>query len=105
MPKNFVGEPFCAVFHKIFGSEKSMHRIGVEYQDFPSESFCLTVPRNFVGKPLSVSLLSVAEEVWIGEGVGSIKIFCRKFFVSQCRGISYGNPIVCHYLRMPKRFG
>ena len=22
LPKNFVGEPFCAVFHKIFGSEK-----------------------------------------------------------------------------------
>ena len=22
MPKNFVGEPFCAVFHKISGSEK-----------------------------------------------------------------------------------
>ena len=22
VPKNFIGEPFCAVFHKIFGSEK-----------------------------------------------------------------------------------
>ena len=22
LPKKFVGEPFCAVFHKIFGSEK-----------------------------------------------------------------------------------
>ena len=22
VPKRFVGEPFCAVFHKIFGSEK-----------------------------------------------------------------------------------
>ena len=22
LPKRFVGEPFCAVFHEIFGSEK-----------------------------------------------------------------------------------
>ena len=22
VPKNFIGEPFCAVFHKIVGSEK-----------------------------------------------------------------------------------
>ena len=83
MPKNFVGEPFCAVFHKIFGSEKFMHRIGVEYQDFPSKTFCLTVPRNFVGKPFSVSLRSGAEEVWIRKGVGSIKIFCRHISVSS----------------------
>ena len=41
---------------------------GVEYQDFPSKTFCLTVPRNFVMKPFSVSLLSGAEEVWIREG-------------------------------------
>ena len=88
MPKNFVGEPFCAVFHKIFGSEKFMHRIGVEYQDFPSKTFCLTVPKNFVGKPFSVSLLSGAEEVWIREGVGSIKIFYRKFSFSHSRKFS-----------------
>ena len=60
----------------------------MEYQDFPSKTFCLTVPRNFVGKPFSVSLFSGAEEVWIREVVGSIKIFCRQFSVSQCRKIS-----------------
>ena len=83
MTRNFVGEPFCAVFHKIFESEKFMHRIGVEYQDFTSKTFCLTVPRNFVGKPFSVSLLSGAEEVWMREGVESIKIFCRNFSFSH----------------------
>ena len=40
----------------------------MEYQDFPSKTFCLTVPRNFVGKSFSVSLPSGAEEVWIREG-------------------------------------
>ena len=51
----------------------------MEYQDFPSKTFCLTVPRSFVGKPFSVSLLSVAEKVWIREGVGSIRIFFQNF--------------------------
>ena len=57
-----------------------MHRSGLEYQDVPSKTFCLTVPRNLVGKPFSVSLPSGAEEVWIREGGGSIKIFRRKIF-------------------------
>ena len=40
----------------------------MEYQDFPSKTFCLTVPRNFARKPFSVSLLSGVEKVWIKEG-------------------------------------
>ena len=48
MPRNFLGEPFCAVFQKISGSEKNYGE----------------------------------------EGGGSIKIFLRKIFVSQCREIS-----------------
>ena len=88
------------------------------------------MPKNFVGEPFSVSLLSGTEKVWIrgggGGGVsrfsvenflshsaekfrrgilyccnnsgyrksliregGSIKIFRRKFFVSQCRKIPW----------------
>ena len=38
------------------------------------------MPRNFVGKSFGVSLPSGAEEVWIREGGGSIKIFRRKIF-------------------------
>ena len=51
VPKNLVGEPFCAVFQKISGSEKVWIRGGGEYQDFPSKIFGLTVPKNFVGIP------------------------------------------------------
>ena len=36
--------------------------------DFLSKLLCLTVPRNFVGRPFSVSLLSGPEKVWIREG-------------------------------------
>ena len=50
VPKNFVGEPFRAVFQKISGSEKVYGKKG-EYQDFPSKIFCLAVPKNFAGEP------------------------------------------------------
>ena len=68
--------------------KKLMDERAGEYQDFPSKTFCLTVRMTFVGKPFSVSLLSGAEEVWIREGLRSIKIFCQKFSFSQCRKIS-----------------
>ena len=84
VPKNFVGEPFCGVFQKKSGGEKVNGWQGGKYQDFPSKTFCITVTRNFARKPFSVSLLLGAEKVWIREGLGSIKMFCRKFSVSQC---------------------
>ena len=58
-----------------------------EYQYFPSEIFCLTVPKFSVEEPFSVLLIAGTEKVWIRKG-GSIKTFRRKFFVSQCRKIS-----------------
>ena len=74
-----------SVYQKISGSEKFYaSERGRGYQDFPSKIFCLTVPKNFAGEPFSVSLISGTEKVWI-RGGGSIKISCRKFFVSQCR--------------------
>ena len=56
------------MFQKISGTEKVNGGERGEYHDFPSKSFGLTVLRNFVGKPFSVSLLSGAEKVWIREG-------------------------------------
>ena len=53
MPKNFAGEPFCAVFLKISGSQKDYGQEG-GYQDFPSENFCLTLSNSFVGEPFCV---------------------------------------------------
>ena len=54
-----------------------------EYQDFPSEFFCLTAPKNFVGKPFIVSLVSGIEQIYASEGY--VTIFLRNFFVLQCR--------------------
>ena len=51
----FRREPFCAVFQKTSGSEKfSDKNGGGEHQDSPSNSFCITVPKNFIGEPFSV---------------------------------------------------
>ena len=59
-----------------------MDKRGVgEYQDFPSKTFGLTVLRNFVGNPLSVSLLSGAEEVSIREG--GVSRFSVDIFLSH----------------------
>ena len=58
-----------------------MDERGGEYQDFPSKTFGLTVLRNFVGNPLSVSLLSGAEEVWIREG--GVSRFSVDIFLSH----------------------
>ena len=59
---------------------------GRDYHDFPSKIFCLTVPKNSVGEPLSVSLISGIEKFYASEGY--VTIFPRNFFVSQYRKIS-----------------
>ncbi len=65
---------------KKFGGE------GGGYQDFPSKIFCLTVPtKNSVGESFIVALFSGIEKVWRRGGGGSIKVFRRKYFVSQRR--------------------
>ena len=70
-------------FTKFSVMKKFMHRSGVEYQDFPSKSFCLTVPRYFVGKSFGVSLPSGAEEFWIREGWRQYQDFPSKKFLSH----------------------
>ena len=41
---------------------------GVEYQDFPSEFFCVTVPKKFLGEFFDVSLISGMEKFYASEG-------------------------------------
>ena len=49
-----------------------------KYQDFPSKIVCLTVTKNFVGQPLSVSLISGIENFFASEVMSRYlsKIFC-----------------------------
>ena len=66
------------------------------YHNFLSKLFCLTVPKHFVEEPFCVVFqkISGSEKKKFmdrgrGEG-GSIKIFRRIFFVSQCRKFRKG---------------
>ena len=53
-------------FRKFPRAEKCMdQRRGGEYQAFPSKNFCLTVPKNFVKEPFSVSLFSGIEKFYM----------------------------------------
>ena len=66
-----------------FGYRKNLDNRGEgECQDFPSKTFCLTVPKIFVGELFSVSLISGTEKVWIIEGVG-VSRFSVEFFLSH----------------------
>ncbi len=48
--------------------------------------YCLTMPKNLIGQPLSVSEISGIENFDASEGY--VRIFCRKFSVSQHRNFS-----------------
>ena len=51
------------MFQKISGSEKVFDRRGGRYQDFASKNFCLKVPKNLVGEPFRVSLISGIKKI------------------------------------------
>ena len=46
------------MFQKISGSEEVFDKRGMGYHDFASKNFCFTVPKNLVGEPFRVSLIS-----------------------------------------------
>ena len=65
-----------------FGYLKGLDKRGGRFK-YSVEIFFLTVPEVFVGESFTVALTSGNGNVWIRRG--SINIFRRKFFVSQCR--------------------
>ena len=80
-------------FRNFLVAKKFMDKKGEgEYQNFPSKVFCHKVPKNFVGEPFCLSLISGIEKIYISEDY--VTIFRRKFFVSQYRNISSRNPSV-----------
>ena len=67
-------------FRKFPVAKKFMDRRG-EYQDFRLNVFSLTVPKQFVREPFSVSLISCIEKLLTYEG--QVTTFYRKVFLSQ----------------------
>ena len=80
-------------FRKFLVAKKFLDKAEGEVSRFASKIFCLTVSKSAVEEPFSLSSVSGIEKIWMREwGRGSIKFFRRKFFVSQCRKNSFGNP-------------
>ena len=90
MPKISVGESFTVAL--ISGMAKVRMREG-EYQEFPSKTFCLTVPNNFrSGAPFSVSLISGIEKFYASEAYVTIFDFLSKSFCLTVPNIFLGEP-------------
>ena len=66
---------------------------GVEYQDFPSQVFCVTLPKNLVGEPFIVSLFSVIEKSYASEGY--VTIFCQFFLSHSTETFRRGTVLCC----------
>ena len=69
-------------FRKLLVAEKFLDKEGGErrdYRKFPSKNFCLKAPKIFVGKPLTLSIVSGIGKVYSSEGYVTICI--RKLFV------------------------
>ena len=60
---------------------------------FAVEFFCLTVAKNFVGQPFSVSLISGMEKFYASEGF--VTIFCRNFLSHSAATFLRGTLLCC----------
>ena len=79
-------------FGKFPVANKFMDKKG-GYQKFPSKIFCLTVSKNFVGEPFSVSLISGIEKFYASEGY--VTIFCRNFLSHSAAKFRRGTLLCC----------
>ena len=70
-------------FRKLLVAKKFMHKREGKVSSFRSKIFCLTVPKNAVGEPFSLSLISGIEKVWI-RGWGGVSRFSVENFFSHC---------------------
>ena len=84
MKKSFIGDPFSVSL--ISGTKKVLIKGGGGIKIVRRKFLSHSVENFRRGESFSVSLFSVIENVRIR--MGSIKIFHRKLFVSQCRKIS-----------------
>ena len=67
-----------------FRCRKNSDKSWGEYQDFSWKTFCLTVPKNFVGASFTVAFFLGVEKVWIrGEGGGGASRFSVEIFLSH----------------------
>ena len=66
---------------------------GKEYQEFPPKTFCLTVPKNFVGELFFVSQNFWYRKIFGRSGGGECQEFRSKFFSLNLPGNFVAEPI------------
>ena len=82
VPKNFVAEPFSALFQKISGSQKFMDkRWGGGVSRFSVEDFLSHSSEKIRRGPFVLSLISGIEKFYASEGYVN---FFRRIFLSHC---------------------
>ena len=88
LPKKFEGEPSNVSDNFRYRKVLNIKR---RYHNFALNFFCLTEPKKFVGDPFYVSKTFWHQKFSCIGGGGALRFF-RKFFVSECRKDSWGNP-------------
>ena len=91
-PENFRRE--YIILATTSRTEKVWRRGGGEYQDFPSEFFCLTVSKISVGESFTVALISGSEKVYGQEGGREYQDFTSKNVCLKLPKTSLGNPLL-----------
>ena len=73
--------------------EKVLIRGERGYQEFPSKTFCLTLPKNFVREHFTVSLiLGIEKKFYVSEAYVTIFDFSVEVFLSHRAENSVGEP-------------
>ena len=82
--KNFVREPYCTMFQKTYVSEKVMRKGWEESQHFPRKTFCLTLPKIFLGgNPLVFHYFRVQKNFRLERAEKESRLFVEKS-LSHC---------------------
>ena len=89
-----------SVFHKVLRAKKFLGMGGGSYHDFPSKSFCLTVPKNFVGEQSCVSKNFLYRTFSCKRAGGGASRFCRIFLSHRIETKSFVKEPFC----FPEKF-
>ena len=100
VPKNFVGEPFCAVFQTISGIEKTHGEEGGEPRFLVEYFLSHSAEKFFNGTSLCFTELPFSKNVKEKRGCDS-SLSVENFIVSRGRKSSLGNPSVMCFRKIP----
>ena len=85
-------------FRKLPVAKKLMNKRGGSINSFRRKFFCLTVPKNFVWEPFSVSLISGTEKFFMLQKVMS-RFSVEFFLFHSAENFRRGIPYCCNNFR------